>query len=87
MVGYTALRQLFGFSLGERFEQNIFNGLVIAAVGVFVLNRKLVADEAKAANEAKAAAEAKAAGELEPAAQDKALGVPPPEDADGEQPR
>ena len=45
MILYTAARQIFGFSLGEAFEDNLFNGVMIAALAIFALNRKLAADE------------------------------------------
>ena len=47
LVAYTLARQFLGFSLGESFEKNMFNVILVAAVGVMMLNRKLVADEKK----------------------------------------
>lgn len=47
LVGYTLARQFLGFSLGEAIEKNMFNVILVAAVGVMILNRKLIADEKK----------------------------------------
>lgn len=47
LISYTLARQFLGFSLGEAFEKNMFNGILIVAVGVMVLNRKLISDEKK----------------------------------------
>ncbi|HCM26215.1 MAG TPA: hypothetical protein DIC34_06675 [Treponema sp.] len=59
LILYTIARQAFGLSFGEAFENNIFNGILIMAVGLMVLNRKLSADEKKEL-EAKKAADAAA---------------------------
>ena len=64
LILYTAARQVFGFSLGKGFEENIFNGILVAAVGIMMLNRKLSADEKKAL-EAKKAGEATGTAQTE----------------------
>jgi hypothetical protein len=47
MAAYTLVRTLTPFRLGERAERYFFDTLVFVALGIFVYNRKLAADEKK----------------------------------------
>ncbi|MDR2159099.1 MAG: hypothetical protein LBP23_03415 [Treponema sp.] len=47
MAGYTLVRTFTPFRLGERAEKYLFDVLIFTALGVFVYNRKLAADEKK----------------------------------------
>lgn len=49
MILYTIGKQFFGIDFGEAFEKFFFDGVFIAAIGLMMLNRKLAADEKKAA--------------------------------------
>jgi len=53
MIVYTLIRQFTGFTLGDQIEKQIFDGIFIAAIVLFMYNRKLAADERKEAAEAK----------------------------------
>lgn len=48
LIAYTLFRQFSGIRLSEQFERYLFNGIIFAALGIFVYNRKLAADEKKA---------------------------------------
>ncbi len=48
LIAYALLRQFAGFSLDPKLEKTFFDGIFIAAVALFVYNRKLAADEKKA---------------------------------------
>ncbi len=47
IIGYTVLREFFGISLGERFEKGFFDAIFVLAIGLVLINRKLVSDEKK----------------------------------------
>jgi hypothetical protein len=51
MILYTLARQFLGFNLGDAFEKSFFDGIFIVAIGLFMLNRKIVSDEKKEAAE------------------------------------
>jgi hypothetical protein len=64
LVGYAILRGFLGPFLPKIIDENLPNAVIVAALGIFLYNRKLRADEAKAAaDEAKAAAAAKERGD------------------------
>jgi uncharacterized oligopeptide transporter (OPT) family protein len=65
MAVYTLVRTFTPLRLGERAEKYFFDTLIFVALGVFVYNRKLAADEKKAASEKKEAEERAAAAEKE----------------------
>jgi hypothetical protein len=47
LIAYGLFRQLSGRELDEGFERIMIDGVILAALGLFVYNRKLVADEKK----------------------------------------
>lgn len=47
MILYTVIRHFTGFSFGETFEKYFFDAIFIAAIGLFILNRKIASDEQK----------------------------------------
>ena len=47
MVLYTLARTFTPFRLGEKGERYFFDTLIFVALGIFVCNRKLAADEKK----------------------------------------
>jgi hypothetical protein len=47
IVVYSVLRHVTGFTVGEKNESFLMNVIVFAALGVFIYNRKLAADEKK----------------------------------------
>lgn len=51
IILYTIVREIFGFSLGERFEKTFFDLIFVIAIALVVLNRKLASDEKKAEKE------------------------------------
>jgi undecaprenyl pyrophosphate phosphatase UppP len=53
MILYTLVRQFTGFTLGDQIEKQIFDGIFIVAIVLFMMSRKMAADERKAAAEAK----------------------------------
>jgi hypothetical protein len=62
LVFYGLLRLKFGVFLPKAIDDNLYDGIIIAAVCIMVWNRKIVGDEKKEA-EAKKAAEEKTAAE------------------------
>lgn len=74
LIVYSLIRQFTGISLPEGIEKYFMEVIIIAALGLFMYNRKLARDE-------KAAAEA-AAREAEAAAAREAAGEPDPEEED-----
>jgi putative Mn2+ efflux pump MntP len=48
LIAYTLFGHFSGIRLNEPFEKYLLNGIIFAALGVFVYNRKLAADEKKA---------------------------------------
>ncbi|MDR2144373.1 MAG: hypothetical protein LBP29_08395, partial [Treponema sp.] len=53
LIVYSLIRHFTSFSLGEKVEKYLMDGIVFAALALFMYNRKLASDERKA----KAAAE------------------------------
>jgi hypothetical protein len=53
IILYSLFRHFTGFSLGEKYEKWLMDGVMFAALAIFMYNRKLTQDERKA----KAAAE------------------------------
>jgi hypothetical protein len=47
LIAYSMARRFTGFTIGEENERFLINGIVFAALGVFIYNRKLMADEKK----------------------------------------
>jgi hypothetical protein len=47
MILYSLIRHFTGVTLGERAEKYLFDTLTFAALGIFLYNRKLAADEAR----------------------------------------
>jgi hypothetical protein len=48
LIAYSLFRHFSGIRLNEQFEKYLLDGIVFAALGIFVYNRKLAADEKKA---------------------------------------
>ncbi|MDR2662642.1 MAG: hypothetical protein LBC31_06555 [Treponema sp.] len=57
LILYSLVRHFFGIGLSDRAEKYMMDGIVIAALGLFMYNRKLARNE-KQAKEAAEAAEA-----------------------------
>jgi hypothetical protein len=53
LIVYSLIRHFASFSFGEKIEKYIMDGVIFAALALFMYNRKLASDERKA----KAAAE------------------------------
>ncbi|MDR2630091.1 MAG: hypothetical protein LBC60_04130 [Spirochaetaceae bacterium] len=47
IILYSLARQFSGFSFGEQAEKYMFDILTFTALGIFLYNRKLAADEAR----------------------------------------
>jgi hypothetical protein len=62
---YTALRTFTPLKLDETGERYVMNGIMLAALGIFVANRRIVAEEKKEAEAKDAAEKAKLAGTAE----------------------
>jgi hypothetical protein len=60
LILYSVVRYFVGFHIDEQVEKMVMDGVVFAALGLFVYNRKLASDEKKA-REAKERAEAETA--------------------------
>jgi uncharacterized membrane protein len=61
LIGYTLIRQFAGIGFGEDAEKTMFDIIILTALGVFVYNRKLAADEKKERQDAERAEAAKQA--------------------------
>jgi hypothetical protein len=61
LIGYSLVKLLTKFTLDEKIEKYFSEGIIFAALGLFVYNRKLASDERKARE-----AEAQKALEPEP---------------------
>lgn len=48
IIVYSLIRHFTSFSLGETVERYLMDGVIIAALGLFMYNRKLASDERKA---------------------------------------
>jgi hypothetical protein len=57
LIVYSLVRHFFGIGLSDGAEKYMMDGIIIAALGLFMYNRKLARDE-KRAKEAAEAAEA-----------------------------
>jgi hypothetical protein len=57
LIVYSLVRHFFGIGLSDRAEKYLMDGVIFAALGLFMYNRKLAKDE-KQAKEAAEAAEA-----------------------------
>jgi hypothetical protein len=83
IIVYSLIRHFTGFSInnyfGESAEKTMFDTIIFVALGLFLYNRKMAADERK---EREAAEKAKAAETLE-AAQEGETGRDEPESGDG----
>jgi hypothetical protein len=62
IIAYSLFRQFTGIGFGEELEKYVLDGAIFAALGIFVYNRKLMADEKKE-REAKERAEKEAEGD------------------------
>jgi hypothetical protein len=47
IIVYAIVRHVTGFSVGERSESFLMNVIIFTALGIFIYNRKLTADEKK----------------------------------------
>jgi hypothetical protein len=47
MILYSLIRLATGFSLGETVEKYLFDTFTFVALGIFLYNRKLAADESR----------------------------------------
>jgi hypothetical protein len=47
IILYSLVRHFSGFSFGEGVEKYMFDTLTFVALGIFLYNRKLAADEAR----------------------------------------
>ena len=77
LIAYSVFRQFTGISLPDDLERYFMDVIIIAALGLFMYNRKMARDErlAKetAAREAEEAEARSAAGEGDPAEEDENL--------------
>jgi hypothetical protein len=48
LIAFSVFRHFSGIRFNEQFEKYLVDGIVFAALGIFVYNRKLAADEKKA---------------------------------------
>jgi predicted nucleic acid-binding Zn-ribbon protein len=48
LIAYSLVRHFTSFSLGEKIEKYLMDGIIFAALALFMYNRKLSADERKA---------------------------------------
>ncbi|MDR1507358.1 MAG: hypothetical protein LBI67_09690 [Treponema sp.] len=48
LIAYSLVRHFTSFSIDEKIEKYIMDGIIFAALGLFVYNRKLSSDERKA---------------------------------------
>jgi hypothetical protein len=65
IIVYSVVRHVTGFTVGEKNEGFFMNAIVFAALGIFIYNRKLAAEEKKE-REAKAKLESGAGKEADP---------------------
>jgi hypothetical protein len=57
IILYSIVRHFFGIGLSEKMEKWMFDGILIAALGCFMYNRKLAKDERQAKEAARKAEE------------------------------
>jgi hypothetical protein len=62
LIIYALLREFTGIRVNEELEKFILDGVIFAALGLFIYNRKLASDEKKA-REAEEREKAETAGE------------------------
>ncbi|GHU62685.1 hypothetical protein FACS189445_5780 [Spirochaetia bacterium] len=62
LIAYSLFRHFSAIQISERFNRYLLDGIIFAALGLFVYNRKLSADERKA-REAEEYEEKNAAGD------------------------
>jgi hypothetical protein len=48
LIVYSLIRHFTSFSLGEKIEKYMMDGIILTALALFMYNRKLAADERKA---------------------------------------
>ncbi|MDR2073382.1 MAG: hypothetical protein LBP60_08125 [Spirochaetaceae bacterium] len=72
IIVYSLVRHFTGLGFSDKMERCLIDGIVIAALGLFMYNRKLARDE-KQEQEAKEAAALKKEVEPEDGGQDEAL--------------
>jgi hypothetical protein len=48
LIVYSLIRHFTSFSLGEKIEKYMMDGIILAALALFMYNRKLATDERKA---------------------------------------
>lgn len=69
LIGYSLVRHFAGLEVDEKIERYIMDGIIFAALALFLYNRKLATEERKAREAAQAEAErarlAAEAGEAE----------------------
>jgi hypothetical protein len=61
IIAYSLFRMLTGIGFGEKIEKYMFDVIIFAALGIFIYNRKIAANEKKerdAEEKAKAAKQA-----------------------------
>jgi hypothetical protein len=75
IIVYSLIRHFTGFSIGENAEKYMFDTIVFLALGLFMYNRKLAADEKKE-REAKEKVEAAAAQAAEDDGDSASAGKP-----------
>jgi hypothetical protein len=56
LIVYSLIRYFTSFSLGEKVEKYLMDGIIFAALALFMYNRKLASDERKAKEAAEEAA-------------------------------
>jgi putative Mn2+ efflux pump MntP len=66
IILYSLIRHFTGFGLSERAEKYLFDGIIIAALGLLMYNRKLARDERLAREKAEEAARRAEEEESEP---------------------
>lgn len=71
MIVYSLLRQFAILNLGEKFERFFFDTIFMAAIALFLWNRKMVTDERKAAEQKKKDDEALKVANEEPSERDQ----------------
>jgi hypothetical protein len=81
IIAYSLIRHFTGFSIGETAEKYLFDTIVFLALGLFMYNRKLAADEKKE-REAREKAEAAAAAQAAEDGGDPASAGEPEADAE-----
>jgi hypothetical protein len=63
LIGYSLIRQLTGYGFNEKTEKQMMDVIIIAALGLFVYNRKMAKDEKRAKETAEEAERRRMEGE------------------------